>query len=172
MTFRDGNLVQSEDSWHGRPSSVLASEIAHPDLRRLYSIWDEARGSGRFPAPGVITPRQMLFMLERIALVEIKREPLRFFWRVVGGWWRDHFGFEGTGKYVDEWPSEPQRNMLLESYGVIVATEGPCRHLRNQIVDGQTLIYEAILLPLGSDDKLSSFIVGVTPQPERLAFTS
>ena len=53
--------------------------------------------------------------------------------------------------------------MLLESYGVIAATEGPCRHLRNQIVDGQTLVYEAILLPLGRDDKHSGFIVGVSP---------
>lgn len=162
MTFVDGNLAKSGDSWRGRPSSLVASEITNADLRRLYSIWDEKRGSRRFPAPGEITPRDMLFMLERIALVEVKREPVRYYWRVVGGWWRDHFGFEGTGKYVDEWPSEAQRNMLLESYEVLVETGGPCRHVRNQIVDGQTLIYEAVLLPLGDDNNLSTFIVGLS----------
>ena len=49
MTFRDGNLIQSEVSWHGRPFSVLASDVGHPDLRRLYSIWDEARDYVVFP---------------------------------------------------------------------------------------------------------------------------
>lgn len=162
MTFVDGNLVKSEDGWRDWPSSLIATEITNADLKRLYTIWDDMRGSRRFPAPGEITPRDMLFMLERIALVEVKRAPVRFYWRVVGGWWLDHFGFEGTGKYVDEWPSEVQRNMLLESYRAVVETEGPCRHVRNQIVDGQTLVYEAILLPLGDDNKLSTFIVGLS----------
>ncbi len=163
LTFVDGDLVKTEDSWRGEPSQVDAEGIRHPDLRRLFSLWNEKRGLRRFPGPSEITPRDMLYMLDRIALVEVQCDPLRFYWRVVGGWWRDHFGFEGTGKFVDEWPSETQRNMLLESYGNVVATEAPCRHLRNQFVDGQTLVYEAILLPLGSDDKFSTFLVGVSP---------
>lgn len=53
--------------------------------------------------------------------------------------------------------------MLLESYGVMVEIEGPCWHDRNQIIERQILDYEAILLLLGVDDNLTTFIVGVNP---------
>ena len=163
LTFVDGDLVNAEDSWSGEPSTVDAEAIRHPDLRRLYSLWDEKRVSRRFPGPGEMSPRDMLYMLARVALVEVQRDPLRFYWRVVGGWWRDHFGVEGTGMYVDQWPSETQRNMLLQSYGTVVAAETPCRHVRNQVVDGQILEYEALLLPIGINDEFTMFLVGVNP---------
>ena len=163
LTFVDGDLVKNEHSWKGEPSQVDASGIRHPDLQRLYQLWERKRGPLRFPEPGEITPRDMLYMLDRIALVEVQREPLRFYWRVVGGWWREHFDVEGTGMYVDQWPSEIQRNMLLESYGTVVKAEAPCRHVRNQLADGQTLEYEALLLPIGLEDQLTQFLVGVSP---------
>lgn len=50
LTFVDGRLENAQDSWSGAPSSVLSDEIRHPDLQRLYSIWDQKRGSRRFPA--------------------------------------------------------------------------------------------------------------------------
>lgn len=63
LTFVDGGLVNAEDSWSGEPSTVDAEAIRYPDLRRFYSLWDEKRGSRRFPGPGEINPRDMLYML-------------------------------------------------------------------------------------------------------------
>lgn len=160
QTFIDGDLVDAEDCWNGEPVQIDAEGVRHPDLLRLYSLWDKKRGSRRFPGPGEMSPRDMLYMLNRIALIEVQRDPLRFYWRVVGGWWRDNFGVEGTGMYVDQWPSKIQRDMLLESYGTIAATEAPCRHVRNQFIDGQILLYEALLLPIGVNDEFSMSIVG------------
>jgi hypothetical protein len=161
MTFMDGNLVNARDSWSGVPGPASADEIEHPELRRLYSIWEEKRGGRRFPAQRDIGPRDLAFMLSRIALVEIRRDPLHFFWRIVGGWWRDQFGVEGTGMRVDEWPSPTQRAMLLQSYRAVTVSESPCRHVRNQSADGKLLRYEALLLPLGEDDVMKMFLVGV-----------
>jgi len=96
-------LAKAGDSWSGVSSAVAAEEISHSDLRRLYPIWNQKCSSRRYPAPGEVTPRDMLHVLDRITLVEVRRDPLPFYWRVVGGWWRDRFGAEGTGMYADQW---------------------------------------------------------------------
>lgn len=59
--------------------------------------------------------------------------------------------------------SVSQRNMLLESYRTVEATEAPYLHVRNQFIDGNILAYEALLLPIGVDDKFLQFLVGVAP---------
>ena len=137
-------------------------------MRRLYPIWNQKCSSRRYPAPGEVTPRDMLHVLDRITLVEVRRDPLPFYWRVVGGWWRDRFGAEGTGMYADQWPSVSQRNMLLESYGTVEATEAPYLHVRNQFIDGNILAYEALLLPIDVNDKFLQFLVGVAPETCRM----
>jgi len=53
--------------------------------------------------------------------------------------------------------------MLLESYRTVEATEAPYLHVRNQFIDGNILAYEALLLPIGVDDKFLQFLVGVAP---------
>lgn len=130
------------------------------DLQRLLGYWHEKRGGRAFPQRTDLDPIDLRFMLDRIALVEIHGEAeRRYKLRLVGTWWTEKHGFEATGTWLENWPNPAQLKVTLASYEALLAQRQPILLLRNEMVDGAVLNYEAMLLPFSEDGMQISMIV-------------
>ncbi len=86
-----------------------------------------------------------------MALVEILDDPRVYRWRVVGTWWRDRFGVEVTGMWVDDWPFAAQRRAVRRAYDMVAARKAPIVSARETWLDGRRLSLEVLMMPLSEN---------------------
>jgi len=130
------------------------------DLQRLLDYWHAKCHARAFPRRIDLDPIDLRFMLDRITLVEIHGEvERRYKLRVVGTWWAEKHGFEATGTWLEDWPNPAQLKVTLASYEALLAQRRPILLVRNEVVDGAVLDYEAMLLPFSEDGTSISMIV-------------
>jgi hypothetical protein len=133
--------------------------IRAPALRRLHGYWDARRGARRFPARADLDPVDFPYILGRVTLVEVHENPRRYRWRLVGTWWRERFGLEGTGMWADEWPFPDQRAAVLRAYDLVVSAGHSLVFDRSARLDDRQLVVETLFLPLSENGTDVSMIV-------------
>ena len=90
--------------------------------------------------------------------------PRRYRLRVVGSWWSQLAGVEGTGLWMEDWPHANQRKLSIETYEAVIASRAPLCARRDAWVDEKRLSYEILLLPLSEDDaRISMILTGIGP---------
>lgn len=138
------------------------------DLNKLLAYWNEKRDGRSFPQRADLDPIDLRFMLDRISLVEIHGTAnRRYKLRLVGSWWVQKFGVEGTGTWVEDWPNPTQRQVTLASYEALIMHRRPVLVARNAIADGNVLDFELLLLPFSEDGtQISLIVVGLGPADE------
>jgi hypothetical protein len=138
-------------------------EIKNPRLRRLYEYWDSKRGGRRMPARADIDPVDMVFALGNVILAEILPEtPPRYRIRLHGTTLAQYVGYDLTGKMLDEMPVPEFRDLSARSFNKVVKTAEPLHVLADRLVDRRMQRYEAILMPLSSDDeRVEMLLVGL-----------
>jgi hypothetical protein len=117
-------------------------------LRRVYDYWKAKRGTRRLPARRDIDPLDLGFVLGDIALVDVLYEPLRFRFRLDGTHQVQRFGFDMTGKLLDEYPDPEMRALIDASYRDVVASGRPTLRRRDLVADGRSFVYEVAILPM------------------------
>lgn len=80
-------------------------KIVSPRLQKLFALWDSRRHSP-FPRRSEFQPSDLRFILGGISLIDIHREPLRFFYRLHGTSTAQWLGFDLTRKFLDQAPSK------------------------------------------------------------------
>lgn len=133
--------------------------IGDARLRRLFAYWQEKRAGREFPRRADIDPVDFAYLLGQIALVEILDDPRVYRWRLVGMWWREKFGIEATGTWVDDWPFEDQRRAARSTYDRVVAERRPLLFDRAVLLDGRRFNTEMLLLPLSENGTDISMVV-------------
>jgi hypothetical protein len=73
--------------------------------------------------------------LGNIALIDVERETLRFRYRLVGTWVVEKWGYDMTGKFVDELPDPERLALVLEKYQTVVETRQPLCIRGKRIMD-------------------------------------
>jgi hypothetical protein len=146
------------------PVSVAAAEDFETDaLRQLWQQLEAKRGERAMLSRADIDPGELKHVLSRVGLIEVHREPVvRYRIRLAGTNWRNDLGFEATGMWLDEWPHETQKRLLEESWGAAVDRRQAVRTRRHAVVDGITLFYEAMIVPLSSDGEVVTMLVTVS----------
>ena len=137
--------------------------IVCADLQRLYKDW-KARVSGGIPRRDDFDPVDFRYILGRMSIIEIRREPRRYFYRLHGTELGGLLGFDLTGKYLDEAPN-PHWAALARQHNDAVATSGiPCVTRRfDQAAGSRQFNVEVLGLPISSDgDTLDMLITAVT----------
>ena len=138
------------------------SDIIDPLLQRLYDYWSGKCGGRAMPSRSDIDPVDLSFMLGQILLIDVLRAPLRFHVRVHGTELARRAGYELTGKMLDELPLPEYRAMAERSLAKVVDTRAPFRSLRDRTVDGRSLRYEGLVLPLSRDGRdVGMLLVGM-----------
>lgn len=136
-----------------------------PTLRRLYDYWlSKVRGTS-LPGRSDIDPLDFRYALGDIALVDVLYEPLRFRFRLDGTRHVEHFGFDMTGQFLDDFPQPEMRQFIHGNYRNVVESRRPQRYHRDLTTDGRPFRYETLLMPLASDgQKVDMIMVAIAFQ--------
>ena len=140
--------------------SAVRSDV----LRLLVAHWQRMRGARRMPARRDFDPLEVRFALGYISLIDVHRDPLRFYFRLDGSKQVELFGVECTRRYLDEAMPAEHAAMAHASYKEVVNRAEP-RHHRRQIVFHERLMdYEAIILPFSNDgERVDLLMTGIVP---------
>ena len=80
----------------------FAAAIQSDVLRRLVAHWSRICGQRRMPARADFDPLEVRYALGYISLIQVHRDPLRFYFRLDGTKQVDLFGVDCTRRYLDE----------------------------------------------------------------------
>jgi hypothetical protein len=133
-----------------------------PNLARAYRDWLALRHATTFPKRADFDPLQFGYVLGRLSLLQVHRNPLRFQYRIHGTESARWLGFDLTGKFFDE-GRDPEWAELGSRHLAQVANTGlPSleRHF-DQFVDHRVLNIEALVMPLSSDGVSVDYLISI-----------
>ena len=137
--------------------SLLRSDA----LRALEAYWRSKMHGQDLPARRDIDPWEMRSFLPQVFLITVTRNPMRFWFRLVGTGVAEGYGEDMSGKYLDEIDLDELHENILEDYERAVISAQPvysqCDYFRK---DHKHLCYERLLLPLSSDGKTVDMLLG------------
>lgn len=139
--------------------AVTLSAIESPILRRFFEYYLEKRGDRPFPARADLDPVDFPYALGDITLVDVHHNPLNFSFRLDGSRHVERFGFDLTGRSLDEFPYPEMRQAIFDSYRDVVEKREARRDFRELESAGRWFRYETLLLPLSSDGTTIDMIV-------------
>ena len=139
-------------------SSIL-DQLESPILRRFFQYYLDKTGDRPMPARGDLDPLDFPYALGDITLIDVAYDPLRFSFRLDGSRHVERFGFDLTGRSLDEFPYPEMRQAIFDSYREVVDAAIPHRYFRDLESDGRWFRYETIILPLADDGKRVNMLI-------------
>ena len=121
--------------------------ISDPLLRRLYQYWDRERGNHPMPTRDSVDPIKMRYILGHVALIDVGANGERFRIRLHGTELVSRLGSDLTGKTIEELPVSDLRRLALAWFTSVVKHRAPHHEQVDQIVDGLTRHFDALVLP-------------------------
>jgi hypothetical protein len=121
--------------------------IVDPLLRRLYQYWDQERGNRPMPTRDSVDPIKMRYILGHLALIDVVSNQADFRVRLHGTELVSRLGSDFTGKTLDEVPFIDLRRLALTWFTSVVERRAPHHEKVDQIIDGFTRHFEALVLP-------------------------
>lgn len=83
---------------------IEPTDLANDKNRRLFAYWSERCVGETLPGRRDIDPIEMNFILGRIVMVDVLRDPLNFRYRMAGTRVTRDLGFDPTGQLLDTHP--------------------------------------------------------------------
>jgi len=120
-------------------------------LLRLYRYWSERRADRPFPAPKEIDPANYAYAAERVSLIEVHHDPLRFRYRFVAPQLTAHLGYDMAGMYVDEIPEPSMRQFARACYERAVQRQTHFYEQGTVLIRLDEWWHETLVLPLATD---------------------
>src|SRR5258707_2720250 len=93
-----------------------ALQVVSPLLQRLLADWQVRRRERTLPARRDFDPLDLKYILGKLLLVDVERQPLRFRFRLVGTELARRSGVELTGRTLDDYPSPEYREVIRRRY--------------------------------------------------------
>lgn len=141
---------------------ATAETVQRPRLRRLLDYWHAQRGERRLPSRGDLDPLDFPWLLGNISLAEVLRDSagkLRFRLRLVGTRAVERFGYNPSGRFIDELPELDYRALLQIKYNEVVSRSLPLVEQLDMVIDERSHVYEILRLPLASDGETVDMIL-------------
>lgn len=129
--------------------------------RTAYDYWLSKCNAEQLPRRADINPRELLAILPCIFLMEVRIEPLRFRFRLVGTrlvqWW----GQDLTGIVLAGRDSEPKCQRIFKDFQSTVVDRAPRRdELKGPSSAHEFYDFERLLAPLSNDGNSVDMILG------------
>jgi hypothetical protein len=128
------------------------NQLKDARLQRLFELWSEAAASGKPPSREFAAPDRLGDLTGWLFLYKVERNPLRFLYLVCGPKIVRRFGFDMTGKYVDEHPDPAVRKAILTNFTAVIANGKPYWRRSVRRLFDHDMITEALVLPLAGPD--------------------
>jgi hypothetical protein len=104
------------------------------------------------PARSSFDVLDLKYILGNLNLLDVLRDPLRFRYRVHGTSCVTLLGYDMTRKFVDDYPDPVHRARVRRNLTAVVESREPrCDFGERAVVDGRTILFEALILPLAED---------------------
>ncbi len=135
-------------------------QLAVPRLRSVYDLWEGKRGRRRAPARGDFDPAELRPVLPCVTLVDVRRDPLDFVYRLVGTEMVRSYGRDVTGMALSEMQPEELRSLIRRDLSELVETWQPqftALYFTNP--QGHLRAYRLLRLPLSSDGERVDMIL-------------
>lgn len=127
--------------------------VQRPRLRRLLEYWQARRGDRAMPGRQDIDPLDLSWLLGNISLADVVHgaDRPRYRFRLVGTRAVQRFGYDPTGKWLDDLPEPAYRQHVQAAYDELIRRQVPLVERPNMLIDNRTHDYEILRLPLGAD---------------------
>ncbi len=136
--------------------------VQRPRLRRLLDYWHAQRGERRLPSRGDLDPLDFPWLLGNISLADVLRDTagnLRFRLRLVGTLAVERFGYDPSGRFIDDLPEPDYRDRLRIKYHEVIRRGVPLVEQLDMMIDERSHVYEILRLPLASDGETIDMIL-------------
>lgn len=138
------------------------SPLKDARLQHLFTLWAEAAAAaGRPPSKDFVEPDKFGDLMGWLFLYKVERHPLRFLYLLCGPKVVRRFGFDMTGKYVDEHPDPAVAKGILANFTAVVATGKPHRRLAIRRLFDHDMTTEALVLPLAGPDGIIDHLLAL-----------
>lgn len=171
LESREDRATQESDWQHllsraGVCGDASFLEACHPDVAAVYTLWDKKRRGGRTPPSRAdFDPLEIpTHLLPGILLIDVRHDPLRFRYRLVGTRDVKRRGMDPTGLDVTEGHYGPNPQRALQTYSYVSETGGSL-YRSDSVTDGNGIVRseERLFLPLSTDgstvDMILAFVV-------------
>jgi hypothetical protein len=148
-------------------SVITEIVLETPLLRRLLEDWQERRRGRHLPSRRDFDPLDLKYILGKLLLIDVLRDPLRFRFRLIGTELTARTGVELTGQFLEDHPDPEFRELLRRRYTQVVEERRPIASIQTRLViDNKLRRYEALLLPLAVDgETVDMLMVGIVYFP-------
>lgn len=123
-------------------------DICSEKLLLLFKDWRGSLNGSATPGAGDIGPLEFNYAMGMVSVVEVHREPLRFYFRQFSAHKVDHYGFDLTGKWLDENPEKDIRIAMSEWCCTATTSQAPVLRHFDEFKNGHPESYETLVLPL------------------------
>lgn len=142
---------------------VDIAAIREPVLHQALAVWNEHRGTARYPKRDAMTPRAMSPFLRNIVLVRVLEDGKDYEFRIVGDAIVQVQGGAFQGHTLTEIDAKlPGYGASLRPLYDQLVAEGEPHAYRGHVPDGpvkRAFAHETLLLPLGTDATVDHILV-------------
>jgi hypothetical protein len=136
--------------------------ISSPQLRRLLADWHERRRGRNLPARRDFDVLDLKYMMGKLDLLEVLRDPLRFRYRVHCSLAVDRVGLNLTGKTIDAYPEQDYAARLHAAFVEVTHSRMPKLDAGYELINDKPIRFEALVLPLSDDgESVDMIMVGL-----------
>lgn len=137
---------------------------AHTDLKSLYEYWLSISPPGNLPGRQHFDPADVTRLLPNLWLIEVHRNPLRFWRRLVGSRIEEFAGMNLTGGWVGDRLSGARLSGVHSFLMDVVESRKPNWRRGKSLIrfEKDYAELERLYLPMASDGKTVDMILAIT----------
>lgn len=137
-------------------------QLSDPDLVRFFDYWASLCGGRAMPSRRDLDPLQIPpTYLPDLMLIDVRREPLRLKYRLIGTHIVTASGKDRTGRFFDEVAFFKLHPAVMEQFEAVAASGRPLYSLEpfTNFVNGTTYEVDRLILPLSGDGERVDMLV-------------
>ena len=148
---------------HTKIKTLEFLDLCSPAVRAIYDYWSGRRGERLMPRRADIDPADIVPYLPGIQLIDVRRDPLDFVYRLVGTREVAARGYDPTGKRVVEHAFGGNPHEVVENYRYVVTQRGVL-YDRERFTsrDGRFVQDESLFMPLSADGETVNIVLVYT----------
>jgi hypothetical protein len=127
------------------------ADITHDAVKRMHAYWHGKCRAGRLPGRPDIDPLEFPWALGLVCLLDVRRNPLTFRYRLDGSTIAERHGADFTGRSTDEVRPDFYATMLRKHFSEVTETRRPTLYRIGIRYGGQAKTYLRLALPLAGD---------------------
>ena len=146
-----------------RPGMTIVEE-AHEDVKSLYEYWCGIAPVGRLPGRQHFDPMDIPHLLPNVWLIDVHRDPLRFWRRLVGSRIEEFAGQSLTNGWVADRLQGARLNGVYANLADVVETGKPSWRRGKSLIrfEKDFSELERLYLPMAEDGKTVDMILAIT----------